>query len=54
MKPKSTKKITYRANAKYQAIPCLIIEGLFLNRLGFHLGDQVSIKYEHQRIVISK
>lgn len=51
---KQSKKITYR-RWRYGrgGIPCLIVEGYFLQNFGFHLGQHVQIRYEKDKITIS-
>ena len=53
-KLKPTKKVTYRRHDGREAIPAIIIEGTFLKRLGFHVGDTAHIVYERGRITITK
>ncbi|MCD6345891.1 MAG: hypothetical protein J7L96_00580 [Bacteroidales bacterium] len=53
MKPKLTKRVSYRTCVHDEYIPCLIIQGKFLKDLGFNVGDDVKIKYGHKEIAIS-
>ena len=51
---KNTKKITYHKSDNYgRNIPCIIIEGKFLNDLGFKLGEKVNIDYQKDKIIIT-
>jgi formylmethanofuran dehydrogenase subunit D len=50
---KLTKKVSYRAHSKNEAIPCIFIEGLHLKKLGLFIGDQVKIDYQFKKIIIT-
>lgn len=53
MKPKLTKKVTYRRRPDFaNPVPALIIEGRFLKDFGFQRGDTVTIEYQRGKITI--
>ena len=51
---KQSKKVTYR-RWRYGkgGVPCLIVEGYFLQDFGFHLGQHVRISYHKNQIIIN-
>jgi len=53
MRPKKTKRVSYRSGFRGEEIPCIIIQGKFLQRFGFKTGDTVAIDYKHKEIAIS-
>ena len=45
----------YRGSGKnYTPIPQIIIQGQWLQKLGFSIGDKVTIDYQQDRLVIAK
>jgi hypothetical protein len=53
MQPKKTKRVSYRSTVRGEEVPCLIIQGKFLNAYGFKRGDDVAIEYRDREIAIS-
>ena len=53
MKPKLTKRVSYRSGFRGEDIPCIIIQGKFLQRFGFKTGDTIAIEYKDKEIAIS-
>ncbi len=50
-----TKKITYRSsNAAGQPVPAIIIQGNFLKKFGFDVGDTLNIEYQINNIKINR
>ena len=48
-----TKKISYRSHSRYEPVPFIPIQGIFLKGLGFKLGDKVKIDYQSRKIIIT-
>ena len=45
----------YRGSGKnYTPIPQIIIQGQWLQKLGFSIGDKVTIDYQQDRLVIAR
>ncbi len=52
---KPTKKISYRSYSRgRQPIPLIAVQGIFLKRFGFNVGDTVRIAYKFGKIEIEK
>ncbi len=52
---KKIRKVSYRSSSRQgEPIPCLPIQGLFLNRYGFHVGDNVDVRYSEGFVHIKK
>ncbi len=54
MRIKDTKIISYRRSDIYgRGIPAIIIEGKFLEELGFKLGGKLNMRYYKHKIIIT-
>lgn len=52
---KLTKKISYRSYSRCgQPVPLIAVQGVFLKRFGFNVGDTVRIAYKFGKIEIEK
>lgn len=55
MKVKQLRKISYRSSTQQgEKVPCLPLQGIFLNQYGFQVGDRVNVDYSLGFIHISK
>ena len=53
MKTKELK--VYRGNGNnYTPIPQIILQGQWLNKLGFSIGDKVIVTWEEDRLIVEK
>ena len=55
MKKKNREMTVYKAtNSHYQGIPQIKMQGDWLKDMGFSIGDNIQVRCEKNRLVISK
>jgi len=51
---KTIRKVSYRSWSNFQPVPFIPIQGIFLKQFGFELGNRIKVKYEPEKIIITK
>ena len=46
-------KVCGQSGYKYETVPAITLKGKWLEKLGFHLGDYVQVKFENGQLIIT-
>jgi len=46
-------KVNATSGYKYKSVPTLMLKGEYLNAFGFPVDTKVSVKFEHEQIIIT-
>ena len=52
IKKNRSMKVISQSGYKYRKTPTIILKGMWLDQLNFHIGDYVSVSCENGRLVI--